>query len=73
MSSTSSVLFLDDSGDLDNTVGDNNNGHGGGAAATFPVAMYVLYIFSLALLLVPYSDLLDVHSLMCMVKMLVLM
>ena len=41
---------------------------GGGAAATFPVALYVLLISYFALLLIPYSDLLDVLSLMCMIK-----
>lgn len=67
-SSTSPAFFLDDSGDFDNTMGDINDGHGDGAAATFPVAMYVLFLSYYALLLVPYSDLLDVLSLMCMVK-----
>ena len=52
-------------------MGDINNSHGGGGAtagATFPVAMYVLFFSFLALLLVPFSDLLDVLSLMYMVK-----
>ncbi|KAK1608899.1 hypothetical protein QYE76_032572 [Lolium multiflorum] len=53
------------------TMGDLNNTHGGGAAAagaTFPVAMYVLFLSYLALLLVPCSDLMHVLSLMCVVK-----
>ncbi|KAK1698175.1 hypothetical protein QYE76_014872 [Lolium multiflorum] len=47
------------------TMGDLNNTHGGGAAAgaTFPVAMYVLFLSYLALLLVPCSDLMHVLSL----------
>ena len=49
-------------------MGDMNNGHGDGAAATFPVAMYMLSFPFLALLLTPYPDLLDVLSLICMVK-----
>ena len=49
-------------------MGDLNGNHGGVATATFPVAMYVLLISYFALLLLPYSDLLDVLSLMCMVK-----
>ena len=49
-------------------MGDLSGGHDGGAAATFPVALYMLLISSFALLLIPYSDLLDVLSLMCMVK-----
>ncbi|KAK1643602.1 hypothetical protein QYE76_061407 [Lolium multiflorum] len=52
-------------------MSDINNTHGdGGAAAgaTFPVAMYVLFLFYLALLLVPCSDLMHVLSLMCVVK-----
>ena len=52
-------------------MGDINNTHGGGAAAagaTFPVAMYVLFLSYLALLLVPCSDLMHVLSLMCVVK-----
>ena len=49
-------------------MGDLSGDHGGGAAATFPVALYVLFISSFALLLIPYSDLLYVLSLMCMVK-----
>ena len=59
--------FIDRS---DYTMGDINNTHGGGAAAgaTFPVAMYVLFLSYLALLLVPCSDLMHVLSLMCMVK-----
>ncbi|KAK1629228.1 hypothetical protein QYE76_003543 [Lolium multiflorum] len=55
----------------DYTMGDINNTHGGGAAAagaTFPVAMYVLFLSYLALLLVPCSDLMHVLSLMCVVK-----
>jgi hypothetical protein len=44
--------FLDKS---DYTMGDINDSHGGGgaAAATFPVAMYVVFLSYLALLLVP--------------------
>ncbi|KAK1681343.1 hypothetical protein QYE76_042191 [Lolium multiflorum] len=60
--------FIDRS---DYTMGDINNTHGGGAAAagaTFPVAMYVLFLSYLALLLVPCSDLMHVLSLMCVVK-----
>jgi hypothetical protein len=39
---------------------DINNDHDDAAAeATFPVAMYVLILSYLALILVPYSDLLD--------------
>ncbi|KAK1670409.1 hypothetical protein QYE76_058568 [Lolium multiflorum] len=60
--------FIDRS---DYTMGDINNTHGGGGAAagaTFPVAMYVLFLSYLALLLVPCSDLMHVLSLMCMVK-----
>ena len=49
-------------------MGDLSDNYGGGAAATFPVALYVLLISYFALLLIPYSDLLDVLSLMCMVK-----
>jgi nitrate reductase gamma subunit len=52
-------------------MGDINNTHGGGgaaASATFPVAMYVLFLSYLALLLFPYSDLMHVLSLMCVVK-----
>ncbi|KAK1699552.1 hypothetical protein QYE76_016249 [Lolium multiflorum] len=53
-------------------MGDINNTHGDGAAAgaTFPVAMYVLFLSYLALLLVPCSgsDLMHVLSLMCVVK-----
>jgi hypothetical protein len=43
-------------------MGDINNSHGGGggAGATFPVAMYVLLLSYLALLLVPRSDLMHV-------------
>ncbi|KAK1604142.1 hypothetical protein QYE76_027815 [Lolium multiflorum] len=46
-------------------MGDINNTHGGGGAAagaTFPVAMYVLFLSYLALLLVPCSDLIHVLS-----------
>ncbi|KAK1650383.1 hypothetical protein QYE76_068188 [Lolium multiflorum] len=60
--------FIDRS---DYTMGDINNTHGDGAAAagaTFPVAMYVLFLSYLALLLVPCSDLMHVLSLMCVVK-----
>ncbi|KAK1651680.1 hypothetical protein QYE76_069485 [Lolium multiflorum] len=60
--------FIDRS---DYTMGDINKTHGdGGAAAgaTFPVAMYVLFLSYLALLLVPCSDLMHVLSLMCVVK-----
>ncbi|KAK1607346.1 hypothetical protein QYE76_031019 [Lolium multiflorum] len=60
--------FIDRS---DYTMGDINNTHGGGGAAagaTFPVAMYVLFLSYLALLLVPCSDLMHVLSLMCVVK-----
>ncbi|KAK1694102.1 hypothetical protein QYE76_010799 [Lolium multiflorum] len=59
--------FIDRS---DYTMGDINNTHGGAAAAgaTFPVAMYVLFLSYLALLLVPCSDLMHVLSLMCVVK-----
>ncbi|KAK1606289.1 hypothetical protein QYE76_029962 [Lolium multiflorum] len=63
-----SGCFIDRS---DYTMGDINNTHGGGggaAGATFPVAMYVLFLSYLALLLVPCSDLMHVLSLMCMVK-----
>ena len=52
-------------------MGDINNSHGGdgaSAGATFPVAMYVLFLSYLALLLVPCSDLVHVLSLMCVVK-----
>jgi hypothetical protein len=50
-------------------MGDINNSHGGAAAgATFPAAMYVIFLFYLALLLVPCSDLLHVLSMMCVVK-----
>ncbi|KAK1608235.1 hypothetical protein QYE76_031908 [Lolium multiflorum] len=52
--------FIDRS---DYTMGDINNTHGGGGAAagaTFPVAMYVLFLSYLALLLVPCSDLMHV-------------
>ncbi|KAK1616687.1 hypothetical protein QYE76_022204 [Lolium multiflorum] len=57
--------FLDDS---DDTMGDIDYSHGGAAGATFPVAMYVLFLFYFALLLVPCFDLMHVLSLMCMVK-----
>jgi hypothetical protein len=52
------------------TMGDINDGHGGAATAgaTFPVAMYVLFLSCLALLLVLCSDLMNVLSLMCVVK-----
>ncbi|KAK1643805.1 hypothetical protein QYE76_061610 [Lolium multiflorum] len=56
--------FIDD---FDYTMGDINNTHGGGvtpAGATFPVAMYVIFLSYLALLLVPCSDLMHVLSLM---------
>ena len=59
------ACFLDKS---DYTMGDINDSHGGAAGATFPVAMYVLFLSYLALLLVPCSDLMHVLSLMCMVK-----
>jgi hypothetical protein len=51
-------------------MGDINNFHGGGAAtgATFPVALYVLFLPYLALLLVPCLDLMHVLSLMCAIK-----
>jgi chromate transport protein ChrA len=52
-------------------MGDINNSHGGvgaGAGATFPVAMYVLFLSYLALLLVTCSDLMHVLNLMCVVK-----
>ncbi|KAK1627737.1 hypothetical protein QYE76_002052 [Lolium multiflorum] len=52
-------------------MGDINNTHGDGgvaAGATFPVAMYVLFLSYLALLLVPCSDLMHVLSPMCVVK-----
>jgi choline-glycine betaine transporter len=49
---------------------DINDSHGGGSAAdaTFPVAMYVIFISYLALLLVPCLDLMQVLSMMCVVK-----
>jgi hypothetical protein len=49
---------------------DINDSHGGGATAgaTFPVAMYVLFLSYLALLLVSFSDLMHVLSLICVVK-----
>jgi hypothetical protein len=52
------------------TMDDINDSHGGGATAgaTFPVAMYVLFLSYPALLLVPCSDLMHVLSLMCVVK-----
>jgi hypothetical protein len=51
-------------------MGDINNTHGGGAAAgaTFPVAMYMLFLSYLTLLLVPCSDLMRVLSLMCVIN-----
>jgi uncharacterized membrane protein YtjA (UPF0391 family) len=49
-------------------MGDINDGHGGAAGATFPIAMYVLFLSSLVLLLVPYSNLMHMASLMCVVK-----
>ena len=52
-------------------MGDIHNSHGSAdaaAGATFPVAMYVLFLSYLALLLVPCSDLMHVLSLMCVVK-----
>ncbi|KAK1660850.1 hypothetical protein QYE76_049009 [Lolium multiflorum] len=60
----------------DYIMGDINNTHGGGAAAasaTFPVAMYVLFLSYLALLLVPYSDLMHVLNLMCMAASMLLL
>ncbi|KAK1695597.1 hypothetical protein QYE76_012294 [Lolium multiflorum] len=57
--------FIDRS---DDTMGDISHSHGGDAGATFPVAMYVLFLPYLALLLVPFSDLMHVLSLMCVVK-----
>ncbi|KAK1606650.1 hypothetical protein QYE76_030323 [Lolium multiflorum] len=51
----------------DVSLGDINNSHGGGGAAagaTFPAAMYVIFLSYLALLLVPCSDLMHVLSLM---------
>ncbi|KAK1651040.1 hypothetical protein QYE76_068845 [Lolium multiflorum] len=55
--------FLDD-----DTMGDIGYSHGGAAGATFPIAMYVLFLSYLALLLVPCSDLMHVLSLMYLVK-----
>jgi hypothetical protein len=45
--------------------------HGGAVAAipTFPVALYMLFISYLALVLVPFADLLDVLACMHMVKL----
>jgi nitrate reductase gamma subunit len=46
-------------------MSDINDSHGGAAAAAaFPIAMYVIFLSYHALLLVPYSDLMHVLSLM---------
>jgi hypothetical protein len=53
-------------------MGDINNNHGDAAAgATSSVVMYILTLSLFALELAPYSDILDVFSLMCMAIMLV--
>jgi nitrate reductase gamma subunit len=49
-------------------MGDINDGHGGAAGATFPIAMYVIFLSYLTLILVPYSDLMHMASPMCVVK-----
>jgi hypothetical protein len=50
-------------------MGDINDSHGGDAAgATFPVAMYVIFLSYLALLLVSCSDLMHVFTLLCVVN-----
>ncbi|KAK1676978.1 hypothetical protein QYE76_037826 [Lolium multiflorum] len=49
----------------DNTMSDINGSHGGAVGATFPVAMYVIFLSYLALLLVPCSDLVHVLRTEC--------
>jgi hypothetical protein len=49
-------------------MSDINEGHGDAAGATFPIAMYALFLFYLAMLVVPCSDLIRAFSLMCMLK-----
>jgi hypothetical protein len=55
-------------GNFDKTMGDNNKDHGDAAVATFPIVTYMLSFSYLALVLVPHTDLLDVLSLLHMVK-----
>jgi hypothetical protein len=65
---SSPTFFLYGLGNLDKTMGDNNNDRGDPAVATFPVVMYTILNSYLALVPVPYGELLDMLSLLHVVK-----